>query len=129
MLSDGCDVAIIACGLMVPESAKAVRMLESEGIRALLVDMHAVKPLDAEAVIEAARAAGAVVTVEDNNILGGLGSAVAEVLAESCPVRVRRIGIRDVFGESGDPDALLEKYGMSAKHIAAAARELAEAKR
>jgi len=124
VLTDGRDVAIIACGLMVSESMKALDILASEGVRARLVDMHAIKPLDAAAVIEAAELTGAVVTVEDNNILGGLGSAVAETLGENCPTPMRRIGIRDCFGESGEPDALFEKYGMSAAHIADAARQV-----
>lgn len=129
VLSEGCDVSIIACGLMVSESMKAVEILESEGIRVRLVDMHAVKPLDANAVIESAKATGAVVSVEDNNILGGLGSGVAETLGENYPVPMERIGIRDCFGESGDPDALFEKYSMSANHIAAAARRVIARKR
>ena len=128
VISEGRDVAIIACGLMVWESMKAVKMLESEGIRARLVDMHAVKPLDVDAVVESARLTGAVVTVEDNNILGGLGSAVAEALAENLPTPMQRIGVPDRFGESGDPEALFEKYGMSAGHIADAARAVVRLK-
>lgn len=124
VLTDGSDVAIIACGLMVSESMKAVQMLQVDGIEARLVDMHAVKPLDLECVIESARLTGAVVTVEDNNVIGGLGSAVAEVLVERCLVPMERVGIRDCFGESGDPDALFEKYCMSARHIADAARRV-----
>lgn len=129
VLSRGVDVAIIACGLMVSESMKAMEILASEGISPTLVDMHAIKPLDAEAVIEAARRTGAVVTVEDNNIAGGLGSAVAEVLGENYPAPMERIGIPDCFGESGSPDALFDKYGMSALHIAQAAQRVIERKR
>lgn len=128
ILTEGSDVAIIACGLMVCESLKAIEMLRAEGVHARLVDMHAVKPLDEAAVVESARLCGAVVAAEDNNILGGLGSAVAETLGEHYPVPITRIGVPDRFGESGDPDALFEKYGMSAKHIGAAARRLVESK-
>lgn len=128
VLTEGEDVAIIACGIMVSESMKAIEILGSEGIRARLIDMHTVKPLDVAAVVEAAEYTGAVVCVEDNNILGGLGSAVAETLGENRPTPVRRIGIRDCFGESGDPDALFEKYGMSPRHIAEAARQVIRSK-
>jgi len=128
VLAEGKDVAIIACGLMVCESIKAIEMLRSQGIGARLVDMHAIKPLDEAAVVESARICGAVVTVEDNNILGGLGSAVAETLGEYYPVPMTRIGVPDRFGESGDPDALFEKYGMSAKHIAEAAFRVMKAR-
>lgn len=122
VLADGPDVAIIACGLMVSESMKAMEMLLADGISATLVDMHAIKPLDADTVLECARRTGSVVTVEDNNIRGGLGSAVAEVLVTNCPVPMEIVGIPDCFGESGDPDLLFEKYGMSARHIAEAAK-------
>jgi len=129
VLADGGNVAIIACGPIVSESLKALELLRAEGIQARLVDMHAVKPLDTAAVLDAAALTGAIVTVEDNNILGGLGSAVAETLVEACPVPMRRIGVPDCFGESGDPDGLFEKYGMSAEHIAGAAKSAMAAKR
>ena len=124
VLTDGADVTIIACGLMVSESLKALEILKSEGINAALVDMHAIKPLDSQTVLSFAEKTGAVVTVEDNNILGGLGSAVAEALGENLPTPMERVGIGDCFGESGDPDALFEKYGMSARHIAEAAKRV-----
>jgi len=124
VIAEGADVAIIACGLMVSKSMKALDMLRGEGIQARLVDMHAIKPLDRDAVIESALLTGAVVTVEDNNIMGGLGSAIAETLGEHCPVPMERVGIPDKFGESGAPDALFEKYGMSARHIAEAAKRV-----
>lgn len=129
VLSEGEDVAIIACGLMVSESLKAAEALRAEGISVRLVDMHAIKPLDEAEVIKSARLCGAVVSVEDNNILGGLGSAVAETLCEHYPVPVTRIGVPDKFGESGDPDALFEKYGMSARHIAEAAKRVLKLKK
>lgn len=128
VLTQGKDVAIIACGLMVSESFKALDILRSRGIEARLVDMHAIKPLDKEQVIESAKLTGAIVTVEDNNIMGGLGSAVAETLVENYLVPMQRIGIPDCFGESGDPDSLFAKYGMSAAHIAQAAMNAIERK-
>lgn len=118
------EVAIIACGLMVAESLKALDLLKADGIEARLVDMHTVKPLDEDAVLACAREIGAIVTAEDNNIMGGLGSAVAETLVEKHPIPMERIGVLDRFGESGDPDALFEKYRMSARHIAQAARRV-----
>jgi len=128
VLAEGGDVTIVACGLMVSESLKAAELLRESGVGARLLDMHTVKPLDAAAVIESAALTGALVTAEDNTILGGLGSAVAETLAENCPAPLRRIGVRDCFGESGDPAALFDKYEMSAAHIAAAARSAIAAK-
>jgi len=125
-LARGRDVAIIACGLMVSEALKALEILRSDGIEATLVDMHTVKPLDIMSLLQEACECGAVVTAEDNNIVGGLGSAVAEALAEHCPLPMKRVGLPDCFGESGDPDELLDKYGMSARHIAAAARSVIE---
>lgn len=122
IIREGKDAAIIATGLMVVESLKALDLLEKDGISARLVDMHTIKPLDVEAIIAAAKETGAIVTAEDNQYMGGLGSAVAETLVENCPVPMERIGLRDTFGESGDPDALFEKYGMSARHIAEAVK-------
>ena len=127
-LADGRDVAIVACGLMVSVSLKALELLAGEGIEATLVDMHAVKPIDEGTIVDCVRRTGALVSVEDNNIVGGLGSAVAEVLVEKCPAPMERIGVPDAFGESGEPDALFAKYGMSARHIAEAAKRVIERK-
>lgn len=129
VLAEGRDVAIVACGLMVAESLKAVELLRAQGVGVRLLDMHAVKPLDESAVVECAHSCGAVVTAEDNNILGGLGSAVAETLGERCPTPLARIGVPDRFGESGEPNALFRKYGMSAEHIAEAAVRVIKMKR
>jgi len=129
VLAEGRDVAIVACGLMVAESLKAVELLRAQGVGVRLLDMHAVKPLDESAVVECAHACGAVVTAEDNNILGGLSSAVAETLGERCPTPLARIGVPDRFGESGEPNALFRKYGMSAEHIAEAAVRVIKMKR
>jgi transketolase len=121
LVRDGRDVTIIATGIMVSECLKALEILASKGISARLIDMHTIKPIDHEAIVTAAEETGAIVTAEDHNIIGGLGSAVAEVVCESKLVPVERIGLRDVFGESGEPMALFEKYFMSAKYIAEAA--------
>lgn len=117
-LADGKDVAIIATGLMVQEAMKAVELLKARGIEATVLDVHCIKPLDEEAVIAAAQACGCIVTAEEANILGGLGAAVAEVVCENCPVPVLRVGVRDEFGRSGDPLALMELYHLTAADIA-----------
>lgn len=121
-LREGKDVAIIACGIMVSAALQAAELLQAEGLSGMVVNMSSVKPLDVAAVVSAARTCGAVVTAEEHNILGGLGGAVAEVLGEEVPVPLVRVGVRDTFGESGTPDALLKKYGLTATDVAAAAR-------
>lgn len=123
-LREGSDVTVVACGIMVAAALEAAEQLAGEGISVRVLDVHTVKPLDVAALVEAARATGAVVTAEEHNIIGGLGSAVCEALAENHPVPVRRLGVRDTFGESGKPAALLEKYGLTAAHIATAIRDL-----
>jgi transketolase len=117
LFHEGKDVAIIATGIMVVEALKARDSLRAEGIDAGVINMSTIKPLDSEAVIAAAKRCGAIVTAEEHSIIGGLGGAVAEVLAESHPVPMVRIGIRDQFGTSGDPDALLAHYKISAADI------------
>lgn len=117
----GSDVTIIATGLMVQEALKARTLLAEQGIDAAVLDMHTIKPLDREAVIKAAQKTGCIVTAEEANIMGGLGGAVAEVVSEACPVPVIRVGVKDIFGRSGDPYALLERYGLTAKDVAEAA--------
>jgi transketolase len=123
-LRPGSDVAIIACGFMVSLALEAAALLAEEGLQARVINMSTIKPLDEEAVVEAARACGAVVTAEEHTIVGGLGSAVAEVLGEHLPTPMARIGLRDCFGHSGKPHELLEKYGMTPSHIAAACRRV-----
>lgn len=123
-LREGKDLTLIACGIMVDKALKAAAELEKEGISAAVLDMHTVKPLDVAAVIEAARNTGAVVTAEEHSVIGGLGAAVAETLGESLPVPLMRVGIPDVFGESGKPEELLEKYGLTVANIIAAARDV-----
>ncbi len=117
LLRDGKDVSLIACGLMVPEALEAANILNTHGISAKVIDMYSIKPIDKDAIIDAADT-NYVVTIEEHNIYGGLGSAVAEVLSEYKPTRMKRIGVEDRFGESGESDELLDKYGLKAKHIA-----------
>lgn len=125
-LREGDDVTIIATGIMVAAALEAAETLAGEGIQARVLDMHTIKPLDEEAVISAARDTGKIVTAEEHSVIGGLGSAVAEVVVKNCPVPVEMVGQKDVFGESGKPDELLKKYGMTAGDIAEAARKLAK---
>ncbi|MBI2876373.1 MAG: transketolase family protein [Candidatus Tectomicrobia bacterium] len=119
----GQEATIIATGLMVSESMKAIDLLAGQGLRVGLINMSSIKPLDRQAILEAARSTGAIVTAEEHSIIGGLGSAVAEVVAEEWPVPVKRIGVRDLFGTSGDPQALLAHYGLTAQEIARAVEE------
>lgn len=128
-LRSGKDVTVIACGIMVSVALEAAAQLEREGISAAVMDMHTIKPLDVAAVIQAARETGAVVTAEEHSIIGGLGGAVAEVLGESVPVPLMRVGIPDVFGESGKPGELMEKYGLTASHIVSAVKDVLARKR
>lgn len=108
----GTDVAIIACGAMVYYSLVAAGMLESRGISAMVINCHTIKPIDRKTIVEAARATGAVVTAEEHQVMGGMGSAVAEVLAQEYPVPMRMIGVKDRFGESGSPDILIKEFGL-----------------
>lgn len=122
-LKDGTDVTIIACGLMVQESLKAAELLEKEGIHARVIDMHTIKPIDKEMIIKAAKETGAIVTAEEHNIIGGLGSAVSEVITGQKLVPVEMVGVKDVFGHSASPQVLLEKYGLTPKDIVEAAKK------
>lgn len=127
-LEDGKDVTIIANGLMVFEALEARKILAEEGIHARIIDIHTIKPIDADIIVKAAKETGAIVTAEEHNVIGGLGSAVAEVLVENSPVPMKRVGVEDVFGRSGKPAPLLELYGLTAKNIAAKAREVLKMK-
>lgn len=124
VLQDGKDVAIIATGILVPEAIEAGKRLVAEGIHARVINMATIKPLDEELIIQAAQDCGRVVTVEEHNILGGLGEAVAAVLAEKCPTLVHRIGVRDEFGHSGPAAELLKQFGLTAEHIVAQTKTL-----
>jgi len=125
---EGDDVAILACGIMLPRALAAADELAREGISARLVSMASIKPLDEEEVMAAARETGCIVTAENHTILGGLGSAVAEVVSERRPVPVVRVGIADSFGAIGPVEWLAEKYGLSTSHIVAACRRALRAK-
>ena len=116
-LRPGKDITIIATGLPVSESLEAAKMLAEDGIDAQVINIHTIKPLDEELVVKAAQATGRVFTVEEHSIIGGLGSAVMECLAEKNPVKVTRIGVRDTFGESGPAKDLLHKYELDAEGI------------
>jgi len=128
-LKEGSDITIIATGLMVQQSLKAWKILGEKGISARVIDMHTIKPIDEKAIIKAAKETGAILTCEEHNIFGGLGSAVAEVVSENYPVFIKRIGIRDKFGKSGKPEALLEKYGLTENDIVENAIELIRRKK
>ena len=116
-IGNGKDVTIAATGIMVQEALKALELLKVQGIEATILDIHTIKPLDEQAIIEAAEATGCIVTAEEANILGGLGAAVTEVVCEHYPVPVLRVGIRDEFGRSGDPYELMEVYHVTAADI------------
>ena len=118
------QVAIIACGPLLYEALLAAGDLEKKGIESLVINCHTVKPLDDQAIIRAAKTTGALVTVEENQITGGLGGAVAEILARNYPVPMEFIGMPDSFGESGAPEELLEKYRMKSKHIIEAVKRV-----
>jgi transketolase len=121
-LRAGGDVAIIACGVMVAVALEAAEILKQEGIESRVINLHTIKPLDKKLIIDAAGECGALVTAEEHSILGGLGGAVAEVLAENAPVPMARVGIKDLFGESGKSQELMVKYGLAAADIVAAAK-------
>ena len=126
-LRDGGDITIIATGIMVSEAMEAAAELAAEhGIEARVIDMHTIKPLDAEAVVKAARETGAILTAEEHSVIGGLGSAVAEVVTTHCPVKMYMVGQQDTFGESGKPDELRKKYGMTKDDIVKGALLLAK---
>jgi transketolase len=122
-LKEGSDVTIIATGIMTSTAIEAQKTLEAEGISARVLNMGTIKPLDEEAVVKAAKDTKAIVTAEEHSIIGGLGSAVAEVLVKKEYAPLEMVGINDTFGESGTPDELLEKYGLTAKDIVAAAKK------
>lgn len=117
VLREGKDVTIFSTGLCVSESLKAAQMLEADGIDAEIINIHTIKPIDEELVVSSAKKTGKVVTVEEHSIIGGLGSAVSDVLCEKYPVKVMKIGVNDVYGESGPAVELIHKYGLDAEGI------------
>ncbi len=124
----GSDLTIIACGLMVTMALDAASELLAEGIEARVIDLHTLRPMDGDAILKAARETGAIVTAEEHLLTGGMGSNVARVVAGSCPVPMRFVGLADTYVESAAPDDLLRKYHMTADDIARASREVIEAK-
>jgi len=125
----GTDVAIVACGIMVPMALDAAAVLAEEGIDARVLDLHTLRPMDRTALVAAARETGAIVTAEEHLLQGGMGSNVARVVAESCPVPMRFEGLADTYVESADPWDMLEKYHLTANDIVAAARDVVAAKK
>ncbi|MCL2816980.1 MAG: transketolase family protein [Clostridiales bacterium] len=129
LLREGADVAIFACGMMVAPALQAARLLQEEGVSAAVANISTIKPLDEELVIRLAASCGAAVTAEEHSVIGGLGGAVAECLAENCPVPLGRVGLQDRFGQSGSPAELLRHYGLTEQAIAEKCREVLRRKR
>lgn len=123
-IKEGKDIAIIANGIMVYEAIKAAKELEEEGISVRVINMATIKPMDQQAVIKAAKECGKIITVEEHNVIGGMGDSVCSILAENCPVPVTRIGVTDVFGHSGQAEELLKEFGLSAENIVDKAKVL-----
>ncbi|MFW5780741.1 MAG: transketolase family protein [Bacillota bacterium] len=117
LLKEGDDVAVIACGIMVYQALLAYEMLKKEGISVMVIDMHTIKPIDKDIIKYAAKRCKAVVTAENHNIINGLGSAVAEVLSEECPSLLKRVGVKDEFGEVGDQEYLMQRFNLTAEDI------------
>lgn len=128
-LREGKDATIFATGIMVNEAIKAHEALLKDGISAEVINIHTIKPIDEDEIISSAKKTGAVVTCEEHSVIGGLGSAVCEVLSENHPVPVKRIGVMDTFGESGKPGELLKEYGLTADNIVAAVKEVINKKK
>lgn len=123
-LKDGTDYTIIATGFMVNEAMQAAEILEEEGISVRVIDMHTIKPIDKDAIIRAAKETKGIVTAEEHSVMGGLGAAVAEVVVENCPTKIKLVGVQDRFGQSGKPLELVEEYGLTAKNLVAAVKSL-----
>ena len=119
-LHEGNDVTVVATGLVVNEALKAVKELEAEGINARLINIHTIKPIDRDIIIKAAKETGRIITIEEHNVIGGLGDAVCEVTSAECPVKVTKVGVNDRFGYSGPANELLDIFGLTAPHLAEA---------
>ncbi len=128
-LKNGNDISVIATGHLVWEALEAAKMLANKGIHARIINMHTIKPIDEDAILRAARETGAIITAEEHQVTGGLGSAVAEVIVKKHPVPMQMIGMPDRFGESGQPEELMDKYRMRAKNIVETAENLLKDKR
>lgn len=122
-LKEGSDVTIVATGLMVNEALQAYDILKAEGINARIINIHTIKPLDEEIILKAAKETGAIVTAEEHSVIGGLGSAVCDVVSANCPVPVLKLGVNDVFGHSGPAPKLLDEFGLRAANIAELAKK------
>ena len=129
LLADGSDVTLVATGIMVAMALEAKELLAAEGISARVINIHTIKPIDKAILEKAAAETGAIVTAEEHNVIGGLGSAVAEAVGESCPVPVLRVGVKDTYGHSGTVPALLEAYGLTPSAIADAAKRAVSMKK
>jgi len=129
LLADGSDVTLVGTGLMIGACLEAKELLAADGISARVINIHTIKPIDVDMITKAAKETGAIVTAEEHNVMGGLGSAVAEVVAENCPVPVLRVGTQDVFGRSGKPNDLLKEYGLTAENVAENAKRAIAAKK
>jgi transketolase len=117
VLKPGRDITLIACGIMVTEALRAAEVLAGDGVDAGVINVHTIKPLDEAGLVKAVQATGAVVTAEEHQIHGGLGSAVAEVVSRHCPCYIDMVAVQDVFGESGEPGELLSRYGLTHQNI------------
>lgn len=126
VLREGTDVTVAACGMMVPRAIDAAEQLALEGIDVQVVNIHTIKPIDEDLIVECAKKTGKIITIEEGSIVGGLGTAVAEVLSEKCPTPLRRIGMNDEFGTSGTGNELLEHFRLNAEHIIEVAHELCD---
>lgn len=129
VIRPGKDITLVGSGLMLSRCLDAAAQLAAEGLSARVLEIHTLKPLDVEAIAACAQETGALVTAEEHSVIGGLGGAVAEVLAEHCPAPMERVGLRDTFAECGPYDALLAKYGLDCEHIVLAARRVLQRKR
>ncbi len=127
-LREGKDIAIVATGLMVYEAVEAAKTLAAEGIEAAVINIHTIKPIDEDIIVEAAKKTKLLLTVEEHSVIGGLGSAVADVLAQKYPAKLVKIGVNDEFGHSGPAVELLKQYGLCAENIVAKARDAVKAK-
>ncbi len=128
LLEDGDDATIVATGVMVKKALQASEKLKEEGINVRVIDIHTIKPIDKDIIVNAAKETGAIVTAEEHNIIGGLGSAVAEVISENHPVPMKRVGVNDCFGESGNGEELLQKYGLTVVNIVKFIKEVIDKK-
>lgn len=128
-LKEGNHVTLVATGIMVDVALEAQTALAEEGINARVINIHTLKPMDSALIIKAAQETGAIVTVEEHSVIGGLGSAVSEVVCEECPIPVVKVGVQDKFGESGKPDELLKAYGLTSVEVIAAAKKAIKLKK